>query len=296
MLKDFLVIITISDKSIQNEVKLILSSMGHQNIICCSDVPEFNFVYFPKEFVLSPEKFYTKQIDKILNAFCLFKDKISKEIYIKFIRLYLEKQPQIFPYDNVNFQYFPFDIPIPKSNYHYFLDGGAYNGDTVLKLINSLGKIKNLICFEPSKNNFIRLNTFLHRKKRKIADNILSCPFGLWEKTTRLLFKDAGPDSHIRENIISREDSFVPVVAIDDILIDYPIKFIKMDIEGAELKALIGAEKIIQRLKPTLAICVYHTPNHIWEIPLFLNQLKLNYNFFLRAYSFFGIEIVLYAV
>ena len=68
-----------------------------------------------------------------------------------------------------------------------------------------------------------------------------------------------------------------------------------MDIEGAELDALIGAEKTIRENVPDLGICVYHSPNHLWEIPLFLNNLDLGYRFYLRNYTSFMHETVLYA-
>lgn len=61
-------------------------------------------------------------------------------------------------------------------------------------------------------------------------------------------------------------------MAIDDILPNFEPTFIKMDIEGAEYEALIGAESIITRSKPNLAICVYHAVNHIWDIPILLKK------------------------
>ena len=45
--------------------------------------------------------------------------------------------------------------------------------------------------------------------------------------------------------------------------------FIKMDIEGAELDALRGAERTIRSNSPKLAICAYHKPSHLWELPNF---------------------------
>ena len=58
-----------------------------------------------------------------------------------------------------------------------------------------------------------------------------------------------------------------------------------MDIEGAEQKALSGAKNIIMRDKPQLAICVYHKPNDIWEIPFMLKDWVPEYQLYLRHHS-----------
>ena len=74
------------------------------------------------------------------------------------------------------------------------------------------------------------------------------------------------------------------------------VTFIKMDIEGAELKALKGAKNIILRDKPKLAISIYHKPEDIVEIPLFIKELVPEYKLYIRHYSNDSIETVLYAV
>jgi hypothetical protein len=70
-----------------------------------------------------------------------------------------------------------------------------------------------------------------------------------------------------------------------------------MDIEGAEYQALLGLESIIKRDLPHLAISVYHKPDDMWKIGLWLNsKFGKQYSFHLRNYSFQTFETLLYAI
>lgn len=72
--------------------------------------------------------------------------------------------------------------------------------------------------------------------------------------------------------------------------------FIKMDIEGAELDALIGARHSIEKDLPVLAISAYHQPDHVWRIPLLIQSFSDQYRFFLRSHNEEGWDLVCYAV
>jgi hypothetical protein len=80
------------------------------------------------------------------------------------------------------------------------------------------------------------------------------------------------------------------------LFVNTPVTMIKMDIEGAEYDALLGARQTIQRDRPILAICVYHTQNDIWRIPLLIRELVPNYVLYLRAYEGDGFQTVVFAV
>ena len=69
-----------------------------------------------------------------------------------------------------------------------------------------------------------------------------------------------------------------------------------MDIEGAELSALHGAEKTIKRDKPVLAICVYHKREDLIAIPQYIKELVPEYKLYLRAHFPYASELVLYAI
>ena len=58
--------------------------------------------------------------------------------------------------------------------------------------------------------------------------------------------------------------------------------FIKMDIEGAEPQAIEGAKKTLINDRPKFAICIYHTLEQRFEIPMLLKSFLPDYKFYLK--------------
>jgi len=73
------------------------------------------------------------------------------------------------------------------------------------------------------------------------------------------------------------------------------VDFIKMDIEGSELSALLGSEATIRRWRPKLAISLYHRPEDFFSIPSWIDSLGVEYRFYLDHYSIHHEETVLFA-
>lgn len=71
---------------------------------------------------------------------------------------------------------------------------------------------------------------------------------------------------------------------------------IKMDIEGAEKKALQGTENFIKEKKPILVVCVYHKPEDIIELPRMIKEMEPLYKLYMRRYSHGFRDTVLYAI
>lgn len=88
----------------------------------------------------------------------------------------------------------------------------------------------------------------------------------------------------------------VKSTTIDEMLGNIEIGFIKMDVEGMEERALLGAKNMIRKQKPICAISIYHKQQDIWSIPAFLLSLNPNYKFYLRHYSVGVVDTILYAV
>jgi len=71
--------------------------------------------------------------------------------------------------------------------------------------------------------------------------------------------------------------------------------FIKMDIEGAEIPALFGAQKTICKYKPTMAVSIYHHKTDLWEIPLLIAGFNPEYKLYIRHHYNYACDTVCYA-
>lgn len=142
--------------------------------------------------------------------------------------------------------------------------------------------------FEPNPAQFAALKQNLREYK-----NAEIFPYGAYDQNMTLRFSDLETtDSRITDTGTVSIDAR----KLDDVLQGKKVTFIKMDIEGAELAALRGAEKIIREQRPKLAICVYHKPEDIWEIPSLILSYNPDYRLYLRHYSITEAETVLYAI
>jgi FkbM family methyltransferase len=172
-----------------------------------------------------------------------------------------------------------------------FVDAGACDGETTQRFINLVSnKFLRVYIFEPDKNNAAILKKSLARWYERI------CVYeaALYDVAGEINFDMTGTAS---SSICAKGNMKVKTMRLDDVISDdtVPPSFIKMDIEGSEMKALLGASNTIAMHAPKLAICVYHKPEDLWEIPIFLKSLVPEYKIHLRHHSDFLNETVCYA-
>lgn len=75
-------------------------------------------------------------------------------------------------------------------------------------------------------------------------------------------------------------DGDTPIITIDSLRVR-GCDLIKMDIEGYELKALVGAKETIETYRPHLAISAYHKPKDIYELPLYIAEVHPFYRIYM---------------
>ena len=190
-------------------------------------------------------------------------------------------------------QYFPGDI-IRLSEDEVFVDGGAFDGDTLADFVGRVGeRFAHYHAFEPDAANRARLMARVQGLPVGVRDKITIHPIALHEESVTLSFTDqGGPTSHVGTG----GNTSVRGERLDAILAVQRLSFLKLDVEGAERAALAGAKASIIQHRPQVAACVYHEPNDLWEIPQRLAALLPNSRFYLRQHGFDGWETVVYVV
>jgi FkbM family methyltransferase len=186
-------------------------------------------------------------------------------------------------------QYLPpdlpgFDRPIT------FVDGGAYDGDSCKALQAAGVVIDRYLAFEPDLANLALLADFLRTSPVREA-TVLPC--GLSDHLHDVTFADGqGVCSHVAGP--GAGGVTIRCVALDETLPGLRPDYIKLDIEGSELAALEGMKGIVTDAAPRLAVCLYHKPQDIWEIPEWI--VERYSRFYVRQHGGFGFDTVLYAL
>lgn len=229
--------------------------------------------------IISPDELINKHKDATVIISAVYaNEEIRKylEIYFPSDRIFsLGMNLSITTIDQ---QYFDKDIIQFDPDGEVFIDGGSYDLQTSL-ILSEKTKIKKIYAFEADHRNIEKVR---NASKQKPELSIEVYPFGLWDKEDELVFEDSGEmDSKILCEPMKSGRNTIKTVALDEVVHD-PVTFIKMDIEGAELNALKGAKRIIQKDRPKLAICIYHKPEDTIEIPYYIHQSVPEYKFYLN--------------
>ena len=212
---------------------------------------------------------------------------VGKELFRQEIAAELDSLELRYLFGYFGAQYF--DLPQLDLRNEYFVDVGALDGETTKYFLDRFENDRAYV-LEPNPRQFEVTKERLRDESRAEL-----FPYGAYERNGWLSFDTRAGDAG-SAGISEQGDTRIEVRKLDDLLGDRPVTFLKMDIEGSELAALRGAERIIREQRPKLAICVYHKPEDIWEIPGFLLNCCPDYKLYLRHYSVSYTETVLYAI
>lgn len=170
-------------------------------------------------------------------------------------------------------------------NEELFIDAGGFNGDTTKSFVKLYPNYRKVIFFEPS-----QLNMTVAKSRLAGFQNIEFHSLGLSDISGTLGFDSkSGSASSIQQHGVEKI-----IVDTLDHVVSEPVTFIKMDLEGWELNALLGSHRHIKLDRPKLAIAVYHHAADLRLIYEYINSFDHEYKVYLRHYTQGWSETVMY--
>jgi FkbM family methyltransferase len=229
---------------------------------------------------------YKENRDKYEYVYSILKDDISKNQFYNLINFRLS-------YDLFYMQGFfskedeqYFEDFLKFKNGDVFVDVGGFDGSTTKKFIEHCPDYGKIIYFEPEISNFN-----ISKENLKAYRDIKLFNLGLSDKKQSINFQIDGFSSKISEAGATK----IFVDKLDN-LIEEKVDFIKIDIEGAEKDAVLGAREVILKYHPKLAICIYHNVNDCWLIPECVFSIRKDYDIYIRHYTENYCETVMFFI
>jgi FkbM family methyltransferase len=233
------------------------------------------------------------QAPAIRDAYALWSDELSRREYVAQVAWRLHGDFDLLGRPDPEGEYFPAGLIRPRAD-EFFVDVGAYDGDTVLKFVRrQSGAFRGALALEPDPQNYGKLLRCLAGLPGDISRRIASQPLAASSRARRLRF-NSGEGMAASLNELGRTE--VECVRLDDLLEECHPSYIKMDVEGAEMEAIEGCRRILAKDRPVLAVCVYHAPDHLWTVPVAIRRACPQYRFFLRPHMPECWDTVCYAV
>ncbi|MCB1049022.1 MAG: FkbM family methyltransferase [Acidobacteria bacterium] len=182
------------------------------------------------------------------------------------------------------------------------VEGGVFDGFTSQQFMKRMPETAHLHGFEP----FIELYEQGPYRPQLDPHRVHVHAKGLWNENTSLNFSqdaleaaESGGASKVVRSPNEPTTRQIQAVRLDDWVQEQGLDrldFFKLDIEGSEPEAIEGAKQSLMRFRPQLAICIYHHPTHLYQIPIQLSELLPNYRWHVQHYSMEIWETVWYGL
>lgn len=154
-----------------------------------------------------------------------------------------------------------------------YIDLGAYNGDTSLEFAAAANnKYKHIYAFEPNPKNYKKLC-----KNTQTLHDFTAFNAAAWKEDTTLRFtKNEG---RMSRNSASGEVEISALSA--DNAVPGRATLIKLDVEGSEREAILGARRHISG-GASVECALYHRNEDMFALPLMLLEINPDYKLYVR--------------
>lgn len=269
-----------------------LAALGAQRIVPFGSLFWKHASEFLPHYALNLPHRVIEQADLVRAGLALFEDEQSRREYLAQIKWRSVLDFDGLPNPVKHEIYFPTDLfDIAKDE--VFIDCGAFDGDTIRRFYVNRPDFEGQIkAFEPDPKNNEKLKAYVASLPRERAEQIETFAYAISNKRETVKFSGTGTEAAS----VGVGDIEVQAAPLDEVLAHCAPTYLKMDTEGSELDGVTGAQNILKKHAPALALCVYHRQDHLWKVPLEVKKYSDEYTFFLRPHLLEVWDLVMYAV
>ena len=231
-----------------------IERFSREHVLFCPDLPVFG------EGEFTPEYFEIKK-ERIAKARALLTDEKSREALDALVEYKLSGNIALLQPITTTAEEDEKMLPLDNAA---FVDLGAYDGDTARLFAKAHSDYDCIYAFEPDKKNFIKLQRNMDGMRDTEIFNLAA-----WSESASLPFSSRAG----RNSAIGCGKAYVEADALDNMLCDRRITYVKLDVEGAEREAISGMRRIIEKQKPALKVSAYHRIDDFFELPIILSEL-----------------------
>lgn len=252
-----------------------IQKIGQRHTLRIPEVPLFGGELF--DFA-----YYKKHLPKLEEAYSLFADAASRELFEDMIAFRLTGDPLFLAKtENVSES---LQQLFGHKKMHTVLDCGAYTGDSTKRFAQILHP-KEILAVEPDPKTYQKLCRYAGEETQCIVRPIHAA-VGNRDGETDFISSGSRASGN-GENIGGRaarriKTQVIPCCTIDTLTAAAPVDLIKLDVEGEEEKALEGAAATLHTRQPALAVSLYHRTGDLFALPLMLHSLYPDAKFYLR--------------
>ena len=258
-----------------------INEIAKRHILLAPDVPvagETLFTY----------KYCQKNAEKIQSVYDMLADEKSRQTYADVINFKISGKIEYLnrctsPKEEI------YGRIIYLGENEIFADLGAYNGDTAAEFMSACNNnFRHLYAFEPNPKNFRKLTKNLPESDKITLFNAAA---GRESGTVKI----SANEGRMSRAGGSGKTVEIPIVPLDE-AVPESVTVLKLDVEGGEREAIMGARRHIE--KGAKILCsLYHRSEDMFDLPLLIKSINPELKFYIRHQLYIPAwETNLYAV
>lgn len=258
-----------------------INEIAKRHILLAPDVPvagETLFTY----------KYCQKNAEKIQSVYDMLADEKSRQTYADVINFKISGKIEYLnrctsPKEEI------YGRIIYLGENEIFADLGAYNGDTAAEFMSACNNnFRHLYAFEPNPKNFRKLTKNLPESDKITLFNAAA---GRESGTVKI----SANEGRMSRAGGSGKTVEIPIVPLDE-AVPESVTVLKLDVEGGEREAIMGARRHIENGAKILC-SLYHRSEDMFDLPLLIKSINPELKFYIRHQLYIPAwETNLYAV